>query len=121
MRVQISTNLIAVLSQSLCRKKGGKGRVAAYEFMMVTPAISNLIRENKTYRINSAIQTGKKYGMQLMDDHLWELYSQGLIDVDEMRDKARLPDELMEKAEKASGAVLSRAGSGDKESSREQK
>lgn len=50
-RVQLSTNLIAVLSQTLCPKKTGKGRVAAYEFMVVTPAIANLIRENKTYRI----------------------------------------------------------------------
>ena len=115
MRVQISTNLIAVLSQSLCKKKGGKGRVAAYEFMVVTPAISNLIRENKTYRINSAIQTGKKYGMQLLDDHLWELYSKGLIDVDEMRDKARLPDELMAKAERASRSVLGGPEPQDKE------
>jgi twitching motility protein PilT len=106
-RVQLSTNLLAVLSQALCRKIGGKGRVAAYEFMMVTPAISNLIRENKTYRINSAIQTGKKYGMQLMDDHLWELYKNKLIDKQEMLDHARLPDALEERAAKASIAVLS--------------
>ena len=105
-RVQLSTNLIAVLSQALCRKADGKGRVAAYEFMMVTPAISNLVRENKTFRINSAIQTGAKFGMQLMDDHLWRLYNQKLIDRQEMLDKARLPDELDEKANKAAGAVL---------------
>ncbi|MCH7814017.1 MAG: type IV pilus twitching motility protein PilT, partial [Planctomycetes bacterium] len=61
-RVQLSTNLIAVLSQALLPRIP-KGRVAAYEFLVVTPAISNLIRENKTYRIDSAIQTGKKYGM----------------------------------------------------------
>lgn len=111
MRVQISTNLIAVLSQSLCRKKSGKGRVAAYEFMMVTPAISNLIRENKTYRINSAIQTGKKFGMQLMDDHLWELYSDGSISVEEMRDKARNPEELMAKVQGASTGMVGRDNS----------
>ena len=106
MRVQISTNLIAVLSQTLCRKIGGKGRVAGYEFMYVTPAISNLIRENKTYRINSAIQTGKKYGMQLMDDHLWELYSRKLIDRDEMIDQSRNPSEIAEKADKAAAGLL---------------
>jgi len=105
-RVQLSTNLVAVLSQTLCRKIGGKGRVAAYEFMVITSAISNLIRENKTYRINSAIQTGKKYGMQLMDDHLWELYERKLIDKDEMIEHARLPDAIEEKIAKASGMSL---------------
>lgn len=108
MRVQLSTNLIAVLSQALCRKKGGKGRVAAYEFMTVTPAISNLIRENKTYRINSAIQTGKKYGMQLMDDHLWQLYSGGLIDYHEMIEKSRNPDEMDAKAREAASTLGNR-------------
>ena len=108
MRVQLSTNLIAVLSQALCRKAGGKGRVAAYEFMQVTPAISNLIRENKTYRIDSAIQTGAKYGMQLMDDHLWRLYQNKIISREEMIDKARNPGEVAEKADKAAGATLSR-------------
>ncbi len=99
-RVQLSTNLIAVLSQTLCPKKGGKGRVAAYEFMVVTPAIANLIRENKVYRIESSIQTGKKFGMQLLDDHLWELYEDNKIEMSEMLDKARQPSVLMEKAEK---------------------
>jgi len=93
-RVQISSNLLAVLSQNLCRKTGGKGRVAAFEFMVVTPAIANLIRENKTFRINSAIQTGKKYGMQLMDDHLLELFQKGLIDREEMLGHARNAGEL---------------------------
>ena len=100
-RVQLSTNLIAVLSQALCRKKGGKGRVAAYEFMVVTPAIANLIRENKTFRINSAIQTGKKFAMQLMDDHLWQLYNNKLIDKEEMLSHAREPHEIRERLEKA--------------------
>lgn len=102
-RVQMSTNLLAVLSQSLCPLKSGKGRVAAYEFMVVTPAIANLIRENKTYRIESSIQTGKKLGMQLLDDHLWELYDQDKISLEEMLEKARQPDMLLEKAEKKHG------------------
>jgi twitching motility protein PilT len=105
-RVQLSTNLIAVLSQTLCPKKVGKGRVAAYEFMVVTPAIANLIRENKTYRIESSIQIGKKIGMQLLDDHLWELYDKELIGVEEMLDKARYPAALLEKAEKKLGQSL---------------
>ena len=107
-RVQLSTNLIAVLSQALCPLKVGKGRVAAYEFMVVTPAIANLIRENKTYRIESSIQTGKAMGMQLLDDHLWELYAEGKIAIDEMLDKGRSPSALLEKAEKAGGSFTSK-------------
>ena len=102
-RVQLSTNLIAVLSQALCPLKVGKGRVAAYEFMVVTPAISNLILENKTYRIESSIQTGKGLGMQLLDDHLWELYDTDKINLEEMIEKARQPSALLEKAEKKMG------------------
>ena len=97
-RVQLSTNLIAVLSQTLCPLKAKKGRVAAYEFMLVNSAISNLIRENKTYRIESTIQTSRNLGMQLLDDHLWELYIAGKIDADEIVDKARDPAALIEKA-----------------------
>jgi twitching motility protein PilT len=104
-RVQIASNLLAVLSQALCKRVGGKGRVAAYEFMVVTPAIANLIRENKTFRINSAIQTGKKYGMQLMDDHLWELYCNNVIDKQEMLDHGRDPGDLDEKAAKRAGLL----------------
>ena len=99
-RVQLSTNLIAVLSQTLCPLKKGKGRAAAFEFMVVTPAIANLIRENKVYRIESSIQTGKKLGMQLLDDHLWELYDAEKISLQELLDKARMPADMMEKAEK---------------------
>ena len=97
-RVQLSTNLIAVLSQALCPLKGRKGRVAAFEFMIVTSAISNLIRENKTYRIESTIQTSKNLGMRLLDEHLWELYDVEKISLDEMLDKARNPAVLLEKA-----------------------
>ena len=64
-RTQLSTSIIGVLSQALLPKIGG-GRVAAYEMLVVTPAIANLIRENKTFRITSAIQTGQKQGMQLL-------------------------------------------------------
>jgi len=104
-RVQLSTNLIAVLSQALCPLAVGKGVVAAYEFMVVTPAISNLIRENKTYRIDSSIQTGKKFGMQLLDDHLWELYANKKIALEEMIDKARQPGAMLEKAQAAGASA----------------
>ena len=69
-RTQLSTSVIGILSQALMPKIGG-GRVAAYEMLVVTPAIANLIRENKTFRITSAIQTGQKLGMQLLDDHMF--------------------------------------------------
>jgi twitching motility protein PilT len=97
-RTQLSINLMAVLSQALCPLAVGKGRLAAYEFMVVTPAIANLIRENKTYRIDSSIQTGKKLGMQLLDEHLWMLYERGKITLEEMLDKARQPGALQDKA-----------------------
>ena len=97
-RTQLSSNLMAVLSQALCPLATGRGRIAAFEFMVVTPAISNLIRENKTYRIDSSIQTGRKLGMQLLDEHLWQLYDMGKITLEEMLDKARQPGQLQDKA-----------------------
>jgi len=97
-RIQLSINLIAVLSQALCPLAAGSGRMAAYEFMLVTPAISNLIRENKTYRIDSSIQTGRKFGMQLLDEHLWQIYEAGKITFEEMIDKAHQPGALQDKA-----------------------
>ncbi len=103
-RVQLSTTMLAVLSQTLLPTVDGDGRRAAYEFLVITPAISNLIRENKTYRIDSAIQTGKKYGMQLLDDHLWKLYDDGSCPGDECLDRARQPAEFQKKMEeKAKG------------------
>jgi twitching motility protein PilT len=104
-RVQLSVSLIAVLSQVLLARVDKPGRVAGYEFLVVTPAIANLIRENKTFRIDSAIQTGRKFGMQLLDDHLWSLYQRGLIAADEMIDKGKDPGDLTEKVHRAGGVV----------------
>ena len=56
-----------------------RGRIASFEFMVITSAIANLIRENKVFRISSSIQTGKKFGMQLLDEHLFKLFAQGKI------------------------------------------
>ena len=56
--------------------------MAAFEIMIATPAIQNLIRDNKSYRITSAIQTGHKYGMNLLDEHLMALYKKGIISYD---------------------------------------
>src|SRR5256885_8763388 len=69
-RVQLANNMIAVLSQCLCPRIDTEGMLAAYEFMYVTPSIQNLIREDKSFRIDSDIQTGKRYGMQLLDYNL---------------------------------------------------
>ena len=104
-RVQLSVALIAVLSQVLMKRCDKEGRVACYEFLVVTPAIANLIRENKTFRIDSAIQTGRKFGMQLLDDHLWNLYSKGVISAEEMIDKGKDPGELTEKVHRAGGVI----------------
>jgi len=109
-RIQLAGNLIAVLSQALCSVATGRGRVAAYEFMVVTPAIANLIRENKTYRIDSSIQTGKKLGMQLLDEHLWQLFDSGKINVEEMLDKAMSPGALHAKAKAKIDGMKSRRG-----------
>ncbi|MFK7959442.1 MAG: type IV pilus twitching motility protein PilT [Phycisphaerales bacterium] len=104
-RVQLSVSLICVLSQVLLARIDRPGRVASYEFLVVTPAIANLIRENKTFRIDSAIQTGRKFGMQLLDDHLWSLYQKGMIAAEEMIDKGKDPGELTEKVHRAGGTV----------------
>jgi len=100
-RVQLANNLIAVLSQALCPRTDVEGMVAAYEFMYVTPSIQNLIRENKVFRIDSEIQTGKRYGMQLLDDSLWTLYQAGKISAEEAIDKSKVPGMMMERFTRA--------------------
>lgn len=104
-RVQLSTALICVLSQVLLGRVDTKGMVAAYEFLVVTPAIANLIRDNKSYRIDSAIQTGKKYGMQLLDDHLWSLYAEGKISPEEMIDKCKDANAVRTKVHQSGGVI----------------
>lgn len=106
MRVQLSTSLIAILSQLLLANQKQGGRVAIFEFLVLTPAVANLIRENKTFRIDSSIQTGKKYGMQLLDDHLWELYNQGVINLEEMMDVARHPGAMQERLDQAQAGII---------------
>lgn len=78
-RVQLATVLEAVISQALIPVVGGRGRVAAFEVMLGTPAIRNLIRENKTFQIPSMMQTSKKLGMQTLDDAIYDLYIRGQI------------------------------------------
>ena len=95
-RTQLSTALICVLAQTLLPKIGG-GRVAGFETLVVTPGIANLIRENKTFRINSAIQTGAKFGMQLMDDSLFHLWREEKCTVEAVLAKAHRPDDLAQR------------------------
>jgi twitching motility protein PilT len=104
-RTQLSVAVIGVLSQTLLPKIGG-GRIAAYEMLVVTPAIANLIRENKTYRINSTIQTGAKLGMQLLDDHMFQLWRQGLVEKRDVILKANNPEELVAKIARAERGVF---------------
>lgn len=92
-RTQLSTSLIGVLAQTLLPRVGG-GRVAAFESLVVTPGIGNLIRENKTFRINSAIQTGAKFGMMLMDDNLFDHWVNERITMEDALGKAQQPDVL---------------------------
>lgn len=104
-RTQLSTSIIAVLSQQLLARKP-KGMVAAYEFMVVTSAIANLIREGKTFRINSALQTGRKYGMQLMDDALFNLWKNQLCEEADVIVRANNPGDLRDKIAKAKKGIL---------------
>src|SRR5215470_3126901 len=99
-RTQLSTALIGVLSQALLPRKA-EGLVAAYEMMVVTPAIANLIRENKVYRIDSSIQTGRKHGMFLLDEHLFRLWRDGLVEKEEVLMRSSKPADLAYKIAQA--------------------
>ncbi len=90
-RAMLSESLRAVISQTLLKKKGG-GRVAAHEIMIGTPAIRNLIRENKIAQMYSAIQTGQQFGMQTLDQNLQQIVAKGLVDRNEARSKAANKD-----------------------------
>ena len=90
-RSMLSESLRAVISQTLCKKIGG-GRIAAHEIMIGTPAIRNLIREDKVAQMYSAIQTGQSVGMQTLDQNLKEIASRGLISKEEARRKAAAKD-----------------------------
>ncbi|MFZ0257366.1 MAG: type IV pilus twitching motility protein PilT [Gammaproteobacteria bacterium] len=90
-RAMLSESLRAVISQTLLKKNGG-GRVAAHEIMIGTPAIRNLIRENKIAQMYSAIQTGQQHGMQTLDQDLQRLLREGVISRHEARNKAANKD-----------------------------
>ena len=91
-RSMLSESLRAVISQTLLKTKDGSGRVAAHEIMLSTPAVRNLIRENKIAQIGSVMQTGQQHGMQTLDQCLQNLVRRNQISVDMARSKASNPD-----------------------------
>ncbi len=104
-RTQLANAIIGILSQALLPRKP-KGLVAAYEQLVVTPAIANLIREGKTFRINSSIQTGRKFGMILLDDSLFNLWKNGICDEKDVMYKSNNPGELRARIERAKRGVF---------------
>src|SRR5947209_3526920 len=87
---------MGVLSQAILPKKP-EGVITAFEMMVVTPAIANLIRENKVYRIDSSIQTGRKHGMFLLDENLFRLWRDGIVEKEEVLGRTSKPNELAAK------------------------
>jgi twitching motility protein PilT len=90
-RIQLSTVMVAVISQLLLPRVDKPGRVAIFEIMVNTPSIAALIRDNKTFRIQSDIQTGSKYGMVTLDGFLIEKYMAGMISREEVVTKSQDP------------------------------
>jgi len=93
-RIMVSESLRGIISQQLVPRADGQGRVLALETLTNTPAVANVIREAKTYMLPGIIQTGKKQGMQLMDDALADLYNGGLISADEAYARAEQKQEM---------------------------
>jgi twitching motility protein PilT len=93
-RAQLSVSLIAVISQVLLPRKDKKGRIAAFEVMLMTPAVANLIRKNETAKIQSTIQTSRRLGMITLDDYLLDLLKRDLITREVALDAAQDPKDL---------------------------
>ena len=93
-RMQLSVNLVGVVSQSLVKRKDGRGRVAAFEVLVANSAVRALVRENKSYMIHSILQTGSKSKMQTLDQSLVNLYERGLVSYDDAKMKAKDPGEF---------------------------
>jgi len=103
-RTQLAMTLVCVISQVLLPRIDKKGRVAAFEIMITTPSIAALIRDGKTYRITSDIQTGAKYGMNTLDSHLTRLYSEGKISYGDLITKAKDPEAVIQKMQQERAA-----------------
>jgi twitching motility protein PilT len=108
-RIQLSTVLQAVISQLLLPRCDKPGRVAIFEIMINTPSIAALIRDNKTFRINSDIQTGAKYGMVTLDSFLLDKYQQGMISQEEVITKAQDPTTILAKLQELQAAQVAQA------------
>ncbi len=115
-RIQLSTVLQAVISQLLLPRHDKPGRVAAFEIMINTPSVGALIRDNKTFRINSDIQTGAKYGMVTLDGFLMDKYSQGLISREEVITKSQDPITVQAKLQEYDLARAMGTGKGGSDS-----
>ncbi|OGV59444.1 MAG: type IV pili twitching motility protein PilT [Lentisphaerae bacterium RIFOXYA12_FULL_48_11] len=102
-RTQLASGIVAVVSQLLLVRADRPGRVAGFEIMISTPAIQALIRDNKTYRITSDIQTGAKHGMITLDAHLMALFQAGQIQYQDLITKAQDPDSVVQKLQEAAG------------------
>ncbi|NLE67224.1 MAG: type IV pilus twitching motility protein PilT [Lentisphaerae bacterium] len=100
-RTQLSTSIVAVISQLLLVRKDKPGRMAAFEIMISTPSIQALVRDNKTYRITSDIQTGAKYGMITMDAYLMALYDNEYISYENLITHAQDPEAIVQKLQVA--------------------
>jgi len=109
-RIQVSTVLQAVISQLLLPRSDKPGRVAIFEIMINTPSISALIRDNKSFRINSDIQTGAKYGMVTLDSFLLEKYNAGMISQHEVITKAQDPTTILAKLQEIEAAKAAPVG-----------
>ena len=96
-RTQLSVGLVGVISQLLLPRADKPGRVAAFEIMITTPGIRSRIRDNKTFQINSDIQTGAKFGMITLDGSLLDLYLAGKISYDDLITKAQDPDTVVQR------------------------
>ena len=94
-RMQLSVNLLGVISQTLIPRKDSRGRIAAFEVLNCTSAVRNLIRENKSYQISSIMQTGARFKMQTLDQGLAKLVERGLVDLDVAKFRAKDPNEFM--------------------------
>ena len=103
-RTQLSVGIVAVISQLLLVRNDKPGRVAGFEVMISTPSIQALIRDNKTYRITSDIQTGAKYGMITLDAHLMALYQAGRIQYEDLITKSQDPESVVQKLKELAGA-----------------
>lgn len=93
-RMQLSVNLVGVISQTLLRRSDGRGRVAAFETLVATGAVRNLIRENKTFQISSLIQTGGRAKMQSLDQNMARLVEMGIVAHEEAKARAKDPGEF---------------------------